>query len=291
MFFNKFLSRKQSKNNKTSLNKDINLANEQASDIVIKDDAEYTEIETSIEDLRDDDLVQGADGKWYPIKILDIQNKQLYNVITNKGTVQCSFDHEWTLYVKLDDGYNEFGKQYTTQELYDNITKYKYSKIGLIDGAELLDVTEADINKCRCIQVETPDHQFYVLTDKGVPILTHNCAGRMCCGRLNATASLMCLGSSLGTNVDGNRKGAGLYSVNGEITNIQYYFADTKWIEKWFKDRGFDKNGKVPGEDIEHEIKLEGEEEFSIRDNDQLYEFEDVNKEVINKHEQKFENI
>ena len=52
-----------------------------------------------------------------------------------------------------------------------------------------------------------------------------------------------------------------------------------------------DKNGREPGKSQDKEIVLEGEEEFSIRDGDETYKFEDIEKKVINKKEQKFENV
>ena len=66
-------------------------------------------------------------------------------------------------------------------------------------------------------------------------------------------------------------------------------------LEKWYADRGFDKLGYPIGEDNTidpNDISLgEDEEEFSLKDSDQHFEFEDNSKDVINRKEQHFENI
>ena len=46
----------------------------------------------------------------------------------------------------------------------------------------------------------------------------------MVCGRLESTPSMMALGSTLGTTVDGNHKGAGITKMQGQISRVQYYF-------------------------------------------------------------------
>lgn len=248
---------------------------------------EYKEVETTMGELQDGDLVKGTDGKWYPIKILDIQKKKIYQLNTNAGTIQTSYDHDWIVFA--DDDY--LGEQYTTEEVYERRNEFRGYNLGVKDGPILENVEEIGEKECRCIQTEAPGHLFEVYTSDGQPIFSKNCSGRLVAGRLNSTASLMALGNSLATGIDGNHKGAGIVSVDGQMSNVQYYYADPSWIEEWFKARGMDKNGREPGKSQDKEIVLEGEEEFSIRDGDEVYKFEDIEKKVVNKKEQKFENI
>lgn len=278
-------------------------AAEEVSAVEVGIDAEYDtdreEIITTMGELQDGDLVQGVDGKWYPCKILDIQEKPMYRVVTSSGSVECSFDHDWILFEKKKNGdLDVFGKQYSTQEIFDDFEHFKGWKVGIAEGPELLHMESIGENQCRCIQTDAPSHQFAIKgfydqnsVSEGGKIFSRNCQGRLLCGRAStAAASMMLFGTVLGLSVE-SRKGAGLISSAGVMSNIQYYYSDPKWIENWFADRGLDKNGKVPGEAYEQEINLNGEEEFSIRDNDEVYKFDDIQKEVLNKHEQKFENI
>ena len=122
-------------------------------------------------------------------------------------------------------------------------------------------------------------------------LFVHNCQARMVCGRLNGTASMMALGNSLATSIDGSKKGRGIVSVNGVMSNLQYYFEKPEWIEGWWNDRGLDNKGYDNSEIQEEEIILSGEEEINIVDEMVEYDFEGIHKEVNNAKKQEFDNI
>lgn len=254
---------------------------------------EYDEIIVNIGDMKDGDLVLGTDGEWHSIKLLPIQTKTLYKVNTSLGSVASSYDHYWVIFD--DDGDS---RELSTVELYGSIKQFKGCYIGVSNGAKLLSIDMLDEGRCRCIEVQdSDDHQFMIYTDTGNTIFTRNCQQRIVCGQLGSMASQMALGNSLATTIDGSHKGAGIISANNVISNCQYYFEDTKWIEKWYADRGMDRNGYPIGESSnngadEEDISLgDDDEELSITDSDQHFEFEDKSKDVINRKEQKFENL
>lgn len=248
------------------------------------------ELVVNMSDLIDGDLVLGTDGCWHEIKILPIEDKPLYKVILNVGDVVCSYDHYWVVFDK------ELGRiELSTVEIYGEIEKRVGSIVGAEDsGVCIKDVVQYGYGKCRCIEVQdSEDHQFEIFTDKGEKVFTRNCQVRMSCGRLDTTASLMCHDSSIATTTDGNHKGAGVYQVNGQSTSVQFYYEEPEWLDKWYENHGFDVKGFPIGESLEEEtISLgEDEEEFSISDNDQHFEFEKEAKDIINRKEQKFENV
>ena len=78
-------------------------------------------------------------------------------------------------------------------------------------------------------------------------IFTHNLMQQsqgLSAVRLDQTPSMMALGSTLGTTIDGSHKGAGITKMQGEISRVQYYFEQQKWInETYFKQRGLDELG------------------------------------------------
>lgn len=243
----------------------------------------------TIQDLTDGDIVLGTDGKWHSIRVLPIEEKQMYDFITSAGTVRCSFDHEWAVF----NGKQKEPLVCSTEILSQSLGEYKGSRIGEKSGPKLLDIQSAGVEKCRCISVDTPDHQFAILTDEDNPIFTHNCTGRIVCGPVSPAASLMALDNSLGTTIKGDPKGAGIYSVNGEMTNIRFYYADQNWIKDWFHARGLDDKGYPLGEKIkERDIKLDADdEELHLPHDNITYEFQDKKKEIANQKEQHFETV
>lgn len=250
---------------------------------------EYKDIEIPIGEIQEGDLVFCPDGKWHEIEVLPIQNKCFYKLTTSAGTVRCSYDHYWVLY---KDGKRQ---ELSTSEIYGILDELKGWNIGVEDGATLLDLEMLEEGECRCISVkDSDDHQFLIFTEEGNPIFTRNCQARIVCGQLGSTASKMALGNHLATTIDGDHKGAGIVSINNVKTNCQYYFAKPEWIENWYADRGFDKNGYPIGdyEVTDEEISLgDDDEELVIGNNNQHFEFEDNEKDVINRKEQNFENI
>ena len=59
-----------------------------------------------------------------------------------------------------------------------------------------------------------------------LPTTRFSCGARVVCGRLEGTPSMMALGSTLGTTIDGHHKGAGITKMQGEISRVQYYYED-----------------------------------------------------------------
>lgn len=247
----------------------------------------YEIVTTTIGDLRDGDEVIGSDGKWHAIEILPVVMKYMHKVHTSAGSVICSFDHEWNL-CNEDEVIT-----IRTSELLSNEEEHIGKHIGetngpIFEGCEAI----SEPMECRCIAVDSEDRQFQIFTDAGEPILTHNCAARMVCGRLDTVASQMALDSTLATSIDGSHKGAGIVSVNGVKSNIQYYFEGIDWIDKWFEDHGFDKNGYLKGhseEEISYE--LSGEEELDVPETITHFEFDGNEKNINNSKKQEFKNV
>ena len=119
-------------------------------------------------------------------------------------------------------------------------------------------------------------------------IFTHNCAARIVCGRLDQTPSMMALGSTLGTTIDGSHKGAGITKMQGEISRVQYYFEQQKWInETYFKQRGLDELGYTTNSvtDIADDIELD------INNSKTVIDFDDEHAEIDNRKDQKFSEV
>ena len=139
--------------------------------------------------------------------------------------------------------------------------------------------------------------EYLCLLEKN-SVLTHNCQMRIVCGRLGTIASLMALGSTVGTTISGKRPGAGMISSNGVVENIQHYFATHSWIEDWFTKRGLNKKGYEDSSTVENEIdkialnaELEKEEELEFYHDVTKIEFSGVSGEVDKTADQKFTEI
>lgn len=125
-------------------------------------------------------------------------------------------------------------------------------------------------------------------------VLTHNCSARFVCGRVGTVASLMALGNSLGTTIDGKHLGEGLVSFNGAIDSIQYYYADPKFIKSWFEIRGLDELGypKDGGyKTVVEKEELSGVEDIDFNSETNTFKFQDYEKTIDNTKEQKFEEL
>lgn len=124
-------------------------------------------------------------------------------------------------------------------------------------------------------------------------IFTHNCGARLVCGRLEATPSMMALGSTLGTTIDGSHKGAGITKMQGEICRVQYYFENQKWIsDTYFKQRGLNKLGYLDGvEESTEDIELSGSIELDDSHSTTVIEFDDEKAEIDNRKDQKFSEV
>ncbi len=124
-------------------------------------------------------------------------------------------------------------------------------------------------------------------------IFTHNCAARMVCGRLEQTASMMALGSTLGTTVDGTHKGAGITKMQGQISRVQYYFEQQKWLpETYFKQRGLDELGySANTSQVSDDVELEGDIDLDNMNSTTVIDFAGEHAEIDTRKEQKFEEV
>lgn len=124
-------------------------------------------------------------------------------------------------------------------------------------------------------------------------VIQNNCQFRMVCGRLGRVASMMALDSTLATTIDGSRKGAGIVSAQGTIEHVQYYYAEQEWIERWYKDRGLDKDGKQPDASIQEEMfdDFDGIEDLGTNKEVIDIEFAGVEGEVNKTPEQEFKEV
>ncbi|MEE3344259.1 MAG: hypothetical protein VZS44_09235 [Bacilli bacterium] len=125
-------------------------------------------------------------------------------------------------------------------------------------------------------------------------VFTHNCGARMVCGRLEPTPSMMALGSTLGTTIDGSHKGAGITKMQGEICRVQYYFEQQKWInETYFKQRGLNELGYLDENisNVAEEIELEGTIDLDDSHTTTVIEFDDEHAEIDNRKDQKFSEV
>jgi hypothetical protein len=105
---------------------------------------------------------------------------------------------------------------------------------------------------------------------------------------------MMALGSTLGTTIDGSHKGAGITKMQGEISRVQYYFEQQKWInETYFKQRGLDELGYTTNSvtDIADDIELEGDIELDINNSKTVIDFDDEHAEIDNRKDQKFSEV
>lgn len=122
-------------------------------------------------------------------------------------------------------------------------------------------------------------------------IYTHNCAAKIVAGRLEQTASMMALGSTLGTTIDGTHKGAGITKMQGQISRVQYYFEQQKWInETYFRQRGLDDLGYKNKVELEEE-ELGGEIDLDNFDGKTVIDFDGEHAEIDNRKDQKFNEV
>ncbi len=104
---------------------------------------------------------------------------------------------------------------------------------------------------------------------------------------------MMALGSTLGTTIDGSHKGAGITKMQGEISRVQYYFEQQKWIDEvYFKQRGLNSLGYLEGQVEETEdIVLEGDIELDNTASKTVIDFDEQHAEIDTRKDQKFEEI
>ena len=111
---------------------------------------------------------------------------------------------------------------------------------------------------------------------------------------MEQTASMMALGSTLGTTVDGTHKGAGITKMQGQISRVQYYFEQQKWInETYFRQRGLDDLGYLNGESaqVSDDVELEGEIDLDNMNSTTVIDFDGEHAEIDSRKDQKFEEV
>ena len=124
-------------------------------------------------------------------------------------------------------------------------------------------------------------------------IFSHNCGARVVCGRLEPVPSMMALGSTLGTTIDGAHKGAGITKMQGEISRVQYYFEQQSWINNtYFKQRGLDDFGYSDNTSVlADEIELSGNIELDNSNSKTVIDFDDQHAEIETRKDQRFEEV
>ena len=128
--------------------------------------------------------------------------------------------------------------------------------------------------------------------EKNNSVFTHNCSARIVAGRVEQTPSMMALGSTLGTTIDGNHKGAGITKMQGEISRVQYYYENQSWLaDTYFKQRRLDEKGYNNNELQVEDIELSGDIELDNFNNTTVFEFDDQKAEIENRKKQQFEEI
>lgn len=273
------------------------------------------ELIINFKEIKVGDKVKGSDGKWYNVlEVLPIHiPNRMFEICTSAGNIKCSDTHLWNLYRCLGDNKTFIGTV-ETSVIFDNFLILKDTIIGKIDSNVLLkDIKEITPEPSRCIVVDSPDHQFEILTDninlteidlkdidnkklENISVLTHNCGMRMVCGQLGSIASRMALDNQDATTIDGAHKGAGMIKSQGQVSNIQYYFEQQKWIEDWFTKRGLTKKGWEPSEDPNASIDpstidLGEDEDIEIAESKTEIDFNGIHREIDNTKDQKFEEI
>lgn len=254
----------------------------------------YEELNISIGDIKPGDQVMGTDGQWHDVEILPIHTPEsMFSISLENGTIKCSGDHMWTLF----DANTHKSIVLETKVIYENMNWLMECNWGDINGPKMVEIKSINPIPSRCISIKDSDDMlFEIFTDDGKSVFTHNCQQRLICGQLGSIASRMALDDNQATTIDGTHKGAGMVKAQGIVSNIQYYFEQQKWIEKWFTDRGLTKQGWEPTEDPNaaidpNSIDLGEDEEITIAKNKTVMDFQDIHKEIDNTKSQKFEEV
>lgn len=256
----------------------------------------FDEITISIGEIQPDDEVMGTDGQWHSIEILPVHVPDLMfeiNFGDKFGIVKCSGDHLWTLY----DSVTKAPLVLETKSIFQDLEWIKNCPVGNLKGPKIISMKSIEPIPSRCISLkDSEDMLFEIFTDKGESVFTHNCQQRLICGQLGSIASRMALDDNQATTIDGTHKGAGMVKSQGIVSNIQYYFENQKWLEKWFTDRGLTAKGWEPTEDPSadidpNSIDLGEDEDIYITTNKTTMDFNNIHKEIDNTKSQKFEEV
>lgn len=187
------------------------------------------------------------------------------------GYLTATADHLWNIFDKEGNEVIE-----TSEFIYNNFNFFAVDgkiKINNRESSKKYYIRKIEKKKGKdkkkffCYELPTEQHQFFVYPKRnfiqemicrkiykddlevfGVKkpgVFVHNCQGRIGCGRLQSMSSMMLFGNTIGTSIDGNAKGAGIFSANSVLYNIQYFFESPDWIKNWYKKCGFSNMGYV----------------------------------------------
>ncbi len=272
----------------------------------VKEHSIYEEVTTTMADLQPGDKVLCADGRWHEVEALPVHVPDKMFAITFikngvEAKVKCSGTHLWTLY-------NTVGQSVTleTTAIYEQLQWLETFTVGEnLSGIYIKDVKRIKPEPVRCLHIKglvnegSPDDLLFEVVAEGkngksFTVLTHNCMERLICGQLGSVASRMALDDNQATTIDGKHKGAGMIKAQGIVSNVQYYFEQQKWLNKWFTDRGMTESGWDPkevGSESPESIDLGEDEDLSIDENQTVIEFNGTERIVDNNKDQRFEEI
>ena len=110
--------------------------------------------------------VMGTDGKWHDIKILDeFIPKRMFEIEFENGKVQCSDDHEWTIYGNI----TKIPTVVSTLTLFESVLKD--INVGLFNGPKIISIKEIEPKPCKCIHIlDSDDMLFEIITEDKVDI-------------------------------------------------------------------------------------------------------------------------
>lgn len=194
------------------------------------------EITITIGELQPGDKVLCSDNTYREFEIVPEHiPSDMYRLTTTHGSVDTSGDHLWTVWN------GDLPMTLMAFHLF-SMQPLGYA-VGTPDGPSIKEIKQIEPRPVSCIQIDSEDHLFEVLTDSGEPILTHNCGFRAVAGRVGSVASTMALGNTLGTTVDSSKAGRGILQAQGKNERLQYYYAEHEYIEEWYAQRGLDSKG------------------------------------------------
>lgn len=194
------------------------------------------EIIITIDELQPGDKVLCSDNIYREFEITPEHiPDEMYRLVTTDGSVDTSGDHLWTVWN------GNHAMTLLASHLFDMQT-LGYA-VGTPSGPTIKEIVKIEPRAVSCIQIDSEDHLFEILTDSGKPILTHNCGFRAVAGRVGSVASTMALGNTLGTTVDSSKAGRGILQAQGKNERLQYYYAEHEYIEEWYAQRGLDSKG------------------------------------------------
>ena len=283
--------------------------------VVVINGVVYEEVETTVGEIEDGDLVFDSDGKpqrqWtLPTKIPNRLFRIWFTDGFSRQYVDCDEEHQWTL-VNHNNGSKV---ELQTDVIYGALNTLKDYRVGNKDGVRIESIEEiptVDENgnsiEVRCIQLDkSDDHLYQILTnpEEGTEqepwnVITHNCTMRAAAGRLGAVPSRMLFDNQKATTISSN-PGSALLRANSIYFPTQVYFEkDISWLRNWFLERGLSENGfDILAGEVDKSIRPEdidlGDDddiELSLEVNKKEIDFEGVHAEIDETRDQKFREV